>query len=222
MEEWYPEAVRWPGPPDKTGYSDHLYRVGVGAICHSAEGYLPGALGRLESADEVSWHFTVDVTGVVFQHYNVLRVCWHAGNKDANCWYAGIEFIGRSGEPLTQAQVAAGTALLTWLACQEEWMAVRVGKWEYLAEHNWFSSTDCPCGRIPWSVLEGGINMALVKSDQLAEVVRQQQEMNAKIMVMLDQLRHGHDMQQQIINNLVNEDIPYLKGQINYLKRQVP
>jgi hypothetical protein len=194
MDEFYPKAVIWPGPENKQGYGSLRTRIAKGLVAHSAEGYLPGALGRLESTDQASWHGTIDVTGVVYQHYPLSACCWDAGSEYPNIRWAGWEFIGRAGEPLTQQQVASGIDLFIWQAEQEEWPDVLLQKdTGTLHEHNWYFPTACPSGRIPWDRIIGGINMALVSKAEFDAY---------KNMVGLQQF--GRDLRDGLITDLLS------------------
>ncbi len=151
MEGWFPGAVIIPGPAWKQGYGEIRRRTRKGLLGHSAEGELPGLLARLGSNAEVSWTGTFPAVGGVIQHYPLSAVCWHGGSPYPNTRWAGWEFEGRAGEPITPAQLAAAVAVFGWQAEQEEWPEVRLAKdTGTLHEHNWYYPTACPSGRIPW------------------------------------------------------------------------
>jgi len=162
MEEFYPKAIHRSGPFWKQGYPDlsRYTRTGKGAICHSMEGTLAAAFARLDGPNMASWTGSVAKDGTVYQHYPLSACCWHAGHEERNILWAGWEFEGRMGEPLTPEQVDAAIGLLTWQAIQEGWD--QVAPHVTLGEHNWYYPTACPSGRIPWDRIIGGINMALV------------------------------------------------------------
>lgn len=117
------------------------------------EGYEAGAWSVLDGNAQASWHFSVMQDGRVFQHYDITEGCWHAGARAANLRLIGIEHEGRSGEPFTEAQIQASTALVAWIARERGWKPVRDAT---LVEH-WKvpgAVTTCPNGRIPWSRYE--------------------------------------------------------------------
>jgi len=151
-ESWYPWAAAEPGPNWKTGAGDgRTVRDNKGAVLHSAEGYLEGAVSVLHGPRQASWHFTLCQDGRVFQHYPLEAITWHAGA--ANDDYVGIEHEGVAGQPLTPPQIEAGVNLLKWIALQDDWPAFE--RSVTLFEHNEFMATSCPSGRIPWDVLIG-------------------------------------------------------------------
>lgn len=150
-----PFAVWRPGPPNKVNPPS---RWGKGAVLHSAEGSLIGAFDKLDSTTQVSWHFTVAVSGTIYQHYDTVRQCWHAHAAGNGPWL-GIEHENEytngypNHNPLNGAQLAATIRLLKWLRDAEGWPAVaRKGE---LWEHNEIigNATLCPSGRIPWPTI---------------------------------------------------------------------
>ena len=167
MDEFYPKAVYMPGPAWKQGYGTTRVRAGKGLLGHSAEGELPGLLARLDSTAEVSWTGTILYSGVVLQHYPLFACCWHGGGCYVNVRWAGWEFEGRVGEPLTPQQVASAIDLFTWQAIQEGWLEVLLRRdTGTLHEHNWYYATACPSGRIPWDRIMGGIMANLVTVEE--------------------------------------------------------
>ena len=153
MDQWFPGAIVRPGPAWKSGYTNYSGRVGKGAVVHSAEGYLSGAMGVLDSQARKSWGAFLAKDGQVYQHYELQAITWHAG-FDANIALFGIETEGVAGEPLTDGQLATLIAFLRWQREQEVWP--EVSRASTLREHNEFMSTSCPSGRIPWErVIEG-------------------------------------------------------------------
>ena len=106
-ETWLDLAVRRLGPSSKTGYPGVSRReLGEieGAVYHSVEGTLAGALAVLDGPRPSSWTFTVGYD-IVYQHYPLEFITWHAGSPDANIKFVGIEHEGRAGEPLTPRQL---------------------------------------------------------------------------------------------------------------------
>lgn len=146
---WYPGAVRDPGPLSKQGYWNCRTRLGKGAVIHSMEGRLQGALARLDSSDQASWHFSIPYVGGVLQHLPLPAVAWHAGGYANRRWF-GVECEGRVGEPLTPQQFNILVDLLRWAAKVEEWPGF---VWEKntgtLHAHSWYMPTACPSSRIP-------------------------------------------------------------------------
>lgn len=148
----YPGAIWRPGPAWKTNGAP---RHGKGIILHSAEGSLGGAFGQLDGPIELSWPFTNDLDGTLYQHYEIEAQCWHA--HAANGVYVGVEHPNEytnghpNHNPFTPAQVATDNALIAWLAALEAWPG-----WirrQTLWEHNEADSvpTNCPSGRVPWA-----------------------------------------------------------------------
>ena len=149
-DTWYPPAHAAPGPEWKTGGGGEILRPSShGAVVHSAEGSLEGALAVLHGDREASWHFTVAKGGRVYQHYPLDAWTWHAGPLNAD--HAGIECEGVAGEALTDPQLAALVGLLQWIAHQESWPGYVRG--QTLREHNEVMATACPSGRIVWDIV---------------------------------------------------------------------
>lgn len=156
---FYPHAIWSPGPIDKQGYPGLAVNARRGVICHSMVGAYVHAKARLDSADRASWHFSVLKDGTVHQHYDTMAVTWHAGVKQINGIFVGIEHEGGGyfpngepnfSEPLTAAQLEASIALVTYLADEGGYDLVRDDPGRGLHEHNEYYATACPSGRIPW------------------------------------------------------------------------
>lgn len=153
----YPAATWRPGPRSKTGYPGAISNTGGGVILHSMVGSYAAAMGRLDSEDRASWHFSVCQDGRVFQHYDSSAVCWHAGSLQWNERLIGIEHEGgapgNESEPLTDVQKVASAQLVAWLAQTHGFALERQnGLWE----HREVYQTACPSGRIPWAfIMEG-------------------------------------------------------------------
>jgi hypothetical protein len=157
----YPSAIQRPGPAGKV-WPDRNAQVGV--ILHSMEGSLAGAYTVLDDVSltptgayaAASWHFSVCKDGTVYQHYPIEASPFHAGNHDANRKLIGIEHEGgppgNLGEELTEVQFQASYALCVWLGQQGgfEPSHDRPGLPRTLFEHNEWTQTACPNGRIPW------------------------------------------------------------------------
>ena len=123
------------------------------------QGSLAGALTVLddESVNEqnayraASWHFSIAKDGTVYQHYSLFETPFHAGSRWWNNRLIGIEHEGGApgnlGEPLTEQQYAASTALVRWIASAGGWSVER----SRLYAHNQVTATSCPNGRMDWS-----------------------------------------------------------------------
>ncbi len=154
----YPPAVQRPGQAWKQGYPGLAVNARRGVICHSMVGRLADALARLDGPDTASWHFSVAQDGTVYQHYDAMAVCWHAGSRVWNGLLIGVEHEGgapgNESEPLTAAQLAASVALVRWLAANHGFSLSRARPQKTLWEHNEVYATSCPSGRIPWAEYE--------------------------------------------------------------------
>lgn len=148
----YPGAIARPGPNSKQNGG---LNTTIGVVCHSMVGTFAGAMSRLDGfgpRNEASWHFSVLQNGQVYQHYDTLVQCWHAGSSYNNTTI-GIEHEGGYDpydEPLTEAQRVASVNLVRWLS-QKHGFALERGNG--LWEHNEVSDkpTLCPSHRIPWA-----------------------------------------------------------------------
>jgi hypothetical protein len=161
----YPLAGLRRGPLEKQGYPGLAVNACRGVILHSMVGSLAGALARLDSPDRASWHYSVTKTGRVLCHYDDEAVTWHAGVKQINGIFLGIEHEGgapgNESEPLTPIQLAASVSLVRWLAGVHHFPLDRRPGWG-LHEHNEYDATACPSGRIPFDAyMEGEDQMAL-------------------------------------------------------------
>jgi hypothetical protein len=123
-----------------------------GAVFHSMEGYSYTAWTMVINPNlRVSWHFSVQKDGSVWQHYPINAQCWHSGVVYGNQYLIGIEHEGIAGQALTVAQRNSSIALGIWLSQQGGWQFDRSaygGLWEH-RELN--TSTSCPSSRIPWN-----------------------------------------------------------------------
>lgn len=167
-EQWWPEAVRRPGPASKAGYFLGLTWPKNGDVKHSAEGFWPGIHSVLDDLNRrASWHFTIGYDRVE-QHYPVDMNCWHGGDVDddggvrANIDCVGIEHLGQAGTPLTPYQIEMTAKLSRWLMDTRGITVVTrktdgVG-WKVL-EHNEVSDvpTSCPSNRIQWPLVIAAI-----------------------------------------------------------------
>jgi N-acetyl-anhydromuramyl-L-alanine amidase AmpD len=158
---WYPQAARIDGPAWKRGYTDTgIYRIGKGAVVHSAEGQWIGMLARLDSTDQASWHFSLLYDGLI-QHYPLQFAAWHAGGYANRRWF-GVECEGRAGEVLTEKQVARLCDLLKWASQAEAWPGFILQKdTGQLHEHRWYMATACPSNRIPWTRILEELTMTM-------------------------------------------------------------
>ena len=143
----YPGAAWLAGPAWKSWGQTN---AGAGIVLHSMEGYEYGAWSVLNGSSNASWHFSVMQDGRVYQHYELRESCWHAGSKQSNERYIGIEHEGVAGEPFTSEQTSASVNLVRWLA---EQLGVSIEQGRTVIEHRNApgASTTCPNGRIPWS-----------------------------------------------------------------------
>lgn len=144
----YPGAIAHPGPSGKV-WGDVNRREGV--ILHSLEGQLAAGFAQLDGLAQVSWHYTVDKFGTVYEHYPLTASPWHAGSHAQNARLIGVEHEGIAGEPLTVAQLVASVALTQWIAAQ---CGFPMTRHDHLLEHNEVFATACPSGRIPWEAYQ--------------------------------------------------------------------
>ena len=156
-QRYYPQAIQMPGPPGKVYPEENTVE---GVIMHSMQGdYTPGATSVLFDETVIAnryraacWHFSILKDGTVYQHYALDKAPFHAGNGLNNRRLIGVEHEGgppgNLSEPLTEAQVAAGVALLRWMATQAQWR--ELSRATTLWEHNESTGTVCPSGRIEW------------------------------------------------------------------------
>ena len=158
MNLFYPGAYQAPGPAGKVYPEGNTVE---GVVLHSMQGSYEGALTVLmdESVTNTNryraacWHFSILRDGSVFQHYPLDAAPFHAGNGTDNKRLIGVEHEGgppgNLSEPLTEAQVTSGVALVLWIKEQAGWPDL--ARHVRLLEHGEVYSTSCPNGRIPWS-----------------------------------------------------------------------
>lgn len=208
----YPNAV-W-RPTDKHGYGNDDNCLQQGIVAHSMEGSLQAAFGELDRPDrQASWHFSVAKSGAVYQHIETENISYASGSYEANRRYWSIEHEGRAGEPLTDAQRLATTALMGWLLSLKGLVPSRI---KTLFEHNEMAKygaapTACPSGRIPWdAIIKGILQEVEVPSQaewdahvQAGETRSRQIEQLAKDMATLSKqfadFQAGHALHQQDI-----------------------
>lgn len=158
MKDWLDWAVRQDGPPQKV-YAQTNAREGI--VCHSMEGWLAGSIGELMKPErQASWHFSIALSGILYQHYPTTASCWASGNQTANTRFVAVESEGVAGTPLNEAQVA------TWLRLVRELGFATRGT--DIFEHNevataWAPNggpTACPSHRYDqaFAQLEDGMN----------------------------------------------------------------
>ena len=152
---WLVGVRRVPGPSWKT--SGNRPRT-TGGVSHSMEGWKDGGIAVIMGARSVSWHGSIYQNGEMDQHYQIQKWCWHA--KGGNSWLWGFEYEGRTGIPLTRAQLLLGDELYdayqdyvlrSRLAGWELWRShTRTGAGKNLWEHNEVpsSATACPSERM--------------------------------------------------------------------------
>lgn len=147
---WCDWATRRPGPPAKVFAGRNSCR---GLVCHSAEGWLPGIFGELDKPErQASWHFTIALSGSLFQHYPIAASCWASGNFKANSTLIAVECEGTKDAPLTDAQAAAMLRLATDVEAAAGIKLVRgVTLWEHNEVALWETPnagpTSCPSHR---------------------------------------------------------------------------
>ncbi len=147
-----PFAEWVPAPDWKHGYPSGDMLRPQGAVLHSAEGNRQSALDLLAGPKQASWHFFICRDGILLQHIDTSQIAWHARNPGgwANKTHWGFEHEGYAGEPLTDAQVDMDVRLLRWLWPEH---GLETFSRQTLREHNEFTPTACPSGRIPWARL---------------------------------------------------------------------
>lgn len=167
-QRYYPLVEQQPGPDGNVWPEQNACE---GVIMHSAEGDWSAGSSPTDTMVQrgVSWHFTIFKDGAVEQHYPLSASCWHAGSRKQNARLIGIEHEGRTGEPLTEAQVTAGVALLRWLSVTCQWPALRRSVTLY--EHREVNpGTTCPNGRIPWARYETPLVSEVLPEPDLEDV----------------------------------------------------
>ena len=103
---WLVGVDRRPGPSWKQ--SGTRPRT-TGGVSHSMEGWKAGGLAVLMGSRKVSWQGSIYQNGAIDQHYSIQTWCWHA--RGGNSWMWGFEYEGRTGIPLTRAQLMIGDEL---------------------------------------------------------------------------------------------------------------
>lgn len=154
----YPAAI-WRECP-KHGYGNDDTHLHEGIVAHSMEGSLAAAFGELDNPNRAaSWTFSVAKDGKVYQHVDTDNIAWTNGSRNANKKFWGIEHEGVAGEPLTDAQRTATTALMGWLLSSYGLTPIRlVTLWEHREMMAYgAAATACPSGRIPWQAIIAGI-----------------------------------------------------------------
>ncbi len=125
---WLVGVNRRPGPSWKQ--SGTRPRT-TGGVSHSMEGWKAGGLAVLMGSRAVSWQGSIYQSGEMDQHYSIQTWCWHA--RGGNSWLWGFEYEGRTGIPLTRAQLLLGDELYD--AYQDYALRLRVPGWEHWARH---------------------------------------------------------------------------------------
>ncbi len=157
MTLWYPKAIRRDGPANKVGYPTSTptdkYGPKRGVVYHSSEGSKAAWFGVLDSQRRPrrSATFFNPKRGRLYQHYRRDAHCWANGTKAANIGFVSCENEGVAGEPLTASQVDNLVGLTAWLQEQNRW--AELSRATTLREHNEFTPTACPSGRIPWAII---------------------------------------------------------------------
>ncbi len=152
---WFPQATRRDGPSNKFGYptSNPTDKYGhkKGTIYHSSEGTLATWWNILDNQvpPRKSATFFNPKVSKLYQHYPVDAHTWANGTKAANKGYVSCENEGVAGEPLTDSQVDNLVGLTAWLKERFGW--AELSRSTTMREHNEFTPTACPSGRIPWA-----------------------------------------------------------------------
>lgn len=181
MSEICPFAVWMPGPRNKPGKHNNFgydqwgdFSPKRGSVLHDSTGPLQATLGVVLAGGVPNWQFTIDdLTGIIYQHYEVSANCWHGNDTDpdgevrANIDLVGIEHTRPDRDVpsrLSDLAVAATARLGRWLAAANGFDLVvrypdQIGAWT-LAEHNEVGNdpTSCPSGRIPWGAVMAAVN----------------------------------------------------------------
>lgn len=108
--------ARMPGatwrPVDNRTVNGQLAVYGV--LLHIMEGTLPGTDSWFHNSDsEASAHFGIGRDGTIYQWVDTKDRAWHAAG--ANSSWLGIEHEGKSGEKLTDKQLAASARVIAWM-----------------------------------------------------------------------------------------------------------
>ena len=174
---WLTWAKRVPGPPEKV-YSA-VNKV-EGYVPHSAVGYLPAWLRRLQSTERLpngrytpfaaaSIHGWIPYGGEVLQHYSFLKSCWGSGSAYPNTHFVAFETEGgapgNESEPLMEFQLEMHARIIEELAEWRGWKPRRprgssdtgASLYEHRECRRWGSAaTACPSGRMTalWVRLE--------------------------------------------------------------------
>jgi hypothetical protein len=161
---WFSWMIRDPGPPHKVNGGRN---GGKGKVPHSAEGYWPYLRdGVLWGPRRASWGASNLKDGRCFQHYSIWEQTWTSGAPYPNNNFFTTENEGVTGEPLTPAQTANLTRIITELSALQGWEPRRpsskADKLASLYEHNecvrfGAEPTSCPSGRIPWDKILAGL-----------------------------------------------------------------
>ena len=133
---WLTWADRRAGPADKI-YSEA--NAVTGYVPHSAVGYYPGWLSRLDSRERLpngrytdyaaaSVHGFILFDGTVIQHYPFSASCWASGNRYANTHFVAFETEGGypdNNQPLTHQQMMSHVRIIHELRSWKGWVPRR-------------------------------------------------------------------------------------------------
>lgn len=163
----------------------------TGAILHSAEGrFVPGnSPPEIMVSRGVSWQFSVYENGKVEQHYEIEDICWHSGKRPSNTSQVGIEHEGTAA--LTPAQFSASFNLVLWLSQTVGFPMDRTA----LHEHNEFTVTTCPSGRIPWE----RYTAPPVVQEQQEEEVPEYLTRDEYVVIYTAQEKYLHELTERIV-----------------------
>lgn len=100
-------------------------------VIHIGEGNNPGLINWIISPkSKVSYHYVIDVNGLIFKCVDDREAAWHAGvvrnstwsllkpNVNPNLYTIGIAFEGFADKDITEKQYAAGARLIQELCKQ--------------------------------------------------------------------------------------------------------
>ncbi len=158
-------------PTEKYGYtSTDTHTKGVTrVIIHSAEGYRTAMFGVLDGPRQASWHFSVMRNGEVYQHISTGLIAWTASSFEANDGSIQIEEEGKAGEALTNPQYTSTIALLLWIF--KGYDLGTPSRETNLREHNEFTNTSCPSGRVPWQRLMTELKEADMDAEETQRMI---------------------------------------------------
>jgi len=130
-------VVKWdPSPNHASRQGERIQQL----VLHNTDGPLAGSLARLKNpVEQVSAHYVVDRTGIIYQLVADSETAWHSGNKLVNQRSMGIEVVAwKTALGMTPAQEASLIALAKFLL---DAYSVSLSK---VVPHRSIKPTDCP------------------------------------------------------------------------------